>query len=425
MSDKIRVLVFPCGSENAAEIHQALRYSVHVELHGASSVDDHGRFRFARYAGDLPKISDPCFDEAFARLLAERRIDLVFATHDTVHEYLSARAAQMSMTLVNGDPESAAIARRKSSTYYLFANEPWVPRTYASAGDVHAWPVIVKPDLGQGGQGVTLAHDMLQLNHALAAVEAPLIVEYLPGEELTIDCFTDRKRRLLHAQPRSRERVKAGIAMRSHLIDSTPEIDAIAHSINNRMRLRGPWFFQLKADRDGRWKLLEVACRVGGTMVAQRARGVNLPLMAVQDFLGRDLVTLPNAQIRLIDRNIATRASFACEYDAVCIDLDDTLIIDGYAVPQTIAFLYQSIAAGKRIVLLTRHRFDVAKTLEAARIDARLFDDIVVLGAHESKADHVPPRSIFIDNHFPERLDVARKCNVPVLDVDTVEFFLR
>jgi hypothetical protein len=45
-SRRTRVLVFPCGAETATEIHQALRYSLHVELFGASSVDDHGRFRF-------------------------------------------------------------------------------------------------------------------------------------------------------------------------------------------------------------------------------------------------------------------------------------------------------------------------------------------------------------------------------------------
>lgn len=160
-------------------------------------------------------------------------------------------------------------------------------------------------------------------------------------------------------------------------------------------------------------------------MAAQRAAGINLPLMAIQDYLGRDLVALPNPHVTLVDRNIATRAALDWEYDTVCVDLDDTLILNGHAVPQTIAFLYQSVAAGKQIVLLTRHAHDVARTLAAARIDAGLFDRIIVLRNGESKADHVTPRSIFIDNHFPERLAVARKCAVPVFDVDSVEFLIR
>ncbi|MEK6357099.1 MAG: ATP-grasp domain-containing protein [Burkholderia cenocepacia] len=425
MNDKINVLVFPCGSENASEIHQALRYSLHVELIGASSVDDHGRFRFPRYVGGLPKIADDTFDADFARFVARHEIDVVFATHDTVHEYLSTRASQMGITLINGAAQSAAIARRKSTTYRHFADRDWVPRVYASIDDVDAWPAIVKPDLGQGGQGVTRVDDAREATEAMQRVEQPLLVEYLPGDEVTVDCFTDRSRRLLWVGPRTRERVKAGISMRSRLLPQSPRITEIAHQINDGMLLRGPWFFQLKRDRHGAWKLLEISCRIAGTMAAQRATGINLPLMAIQDYLGRDLVALPNPHVTLVDRNIATRAALDWEYDTVCVDLDDTLILNGHAVPQTIAFLYQSVAAGKRIVLLTRHAHDVASTLAAARIDGGLFDRIIVLRNGESKADHVTPRSIFIDNHFPERLDVARKCAVPVFDVDSVEFLIR
>ncbi|MFJ2988286.1 ATP-grasp domain-containing protein [Collimonas sp. NPDC087041] len=425
MVKKVRVLVFPCGSENAAEIHQALRYSLHVELFGASSVDDHGRFRFARYVGDLPKIDAEGFDRAFSALLSEFGIDMVFATHDTVLEYLSTRAHQMGVMLVNGDPESAAIARKKSMTYRHFADASWIPRVYSSVEQITEWPVIVKPDLGQGGHGVTLVHDRQQAIAAETQIDHPVLVEYLPGDEITVDCFTDKKERLVWVGPRTRERVRAGITMRSRVIELTDEIAAIANEINRGLRLRGPWFFQLKADRNGQWKLLEISCRVAGTMVAQRARGINLPLMAVQDYLGRDLIALSNSHVELVERNIATRSEFNFQYDTVFVDLDDTLILDGYAVPVTMAFLYQSMASGKKIKLITRHQFDVATTLKNAHIDAGIFDQIIVVGAGESKADHITATSIFIDNHFPERIDVARKLAIPVLDVDALEFFIK
>lgn len=425
MSEKINVLVFPCGSENAAEIHQALRYSLHVKLFGASSIDDHGRFRFDRYVGNLPKIDTEEFDRTFSALLSELGIDMVFATHDTVHEYLSTRAHQMGVMLVNGDPESAAIARRKSATYKHFAGAGWIPRVFSAVDQIIEWPVIVKPDLGQGGQGVTLVHDLQQAIDAVTGMNQPILVEYLPGIEITVDCFTDKKRRLIWAGPRTRERVRAGITMRSRVIGLTEEIEAIAEEINRGLRLRGPWFFQLKADRNVQWKLLEISCRVAGTMVTQRARGVNLPLMAVQDYLGRELIALSNSHVELVERNIATRSEFNFQYDTVFVDLDDTLILNGYAVPVTMAFLYQSIASGKKVKLITRHQFDVAFTLKNARIDIGIFDQIIVVEAGESKADHITPTSIFIDNHFPERVDVARRLAIPVLDVDTLEFFIK
>src|SRR5208337_767685 len=183
----------------------------------------------------------------------------------------------------------------------------------------------------------------------------------------------------------------------------TAEIRAIAGTINERVKLRGPWFFQLKGDRHHRWKLLEVSCRVGGAMVAQRARGINLPLLAVHDYMGNDLVALPILQVKLIDRNIATRAELDFEYDVVFIDLDDTLIIEQFANPTVLAFLYQSIRDGKQVRLITRHAFDIAQTLHKARLSTALFDEIIHLPAGASKADYVTRNSIFIDNHFPER----------------------
>jgi len=422
---KVRVLVFPCGSENAAELYQALRYSVHVEIVGASSVEDHGRYQFANYIGGLPNIADASFDGAFKRLIDDQKIDLVFATHDSVLNYLAPRAESMGVFLVNGDPEAAAVARSKRLTYELFAGLEWVPQCWATPAAVPGWPVIFKPDQGQGGQGVMLVPDVARAQAIHAETPDMLIVEFLPGAELTVDCFSDADGELVWIGPRTRERVRAGISMRSELLELTAEIENIAREINSRLRLRGPWFFQVKGDRDGRWKLLEISCRVAGSMVAQRAHGVNLALMAVQDYLGRKLLALPCRAVRLVDRNIATRAMLEVDFDTVFVDLDDTLVMNGHAVPTVLAFVHQCAAAGKRIKLITRHEAVIAQTLAGAHIAASLFDEIIHLRNGEPKGDYVTAGSIFIDNYFPDRLDVARKVGVPVLDVDAVEFFLR
>jgi hypothetical protein len=425
MISKTKVLVFPCGSENASEIHQALRYSVHVDLYGASSVEDHGRFRFEQYVGGLPNIGDPAFDGPFADLIRTLKIDMVFATHDSVQEYLATRASQMKFYLVNGDPKTAAIARRKSATYGLFSDCGWVPQVFESIEEVKEWPIIIKPNLGQGGQGVALVRGPSEAANVLSTIAEPILVEYLPGDEITIDCFSDLHQELIWVGPRTRERIRGGITMRSTLLDLTSEIATIAETINERLRLRGPWFFQLRADRCHKWKLLEVSCRVAGAMAAQRARGINLPLMAVQDYLGRRLIALPNPQIKLIERNIATRAELEFHYHTVFVDLDDTLIIDGFASPLVLAFLYQSVRDGKQIKLITRHALDVAQALRRARIADDLFDEIIHLGADAAKSDYVTQEAILIDNHFPERLAVARARAIPVFDVDALEFFVR
>src|SRR5271165_4177623 len=150
MDERIKVLVFPCGSENGSEIHQALRYSLHVDLLGASSVEDFGRFRFDHYVGGLPNIRDTEFDGFFSSLIARLGTRVVFATHDSVLEYLAPRAAGMGFFLVNGDPATATIVRKKSATYALFGDCDWIPRVFKTIGAIDRWPIIIKPDTGQG-----------------------------------------------------------------------------------------------------------------------------------------------------------------------------------------------------------------------------------------------------------------------------------
>jgi hypothetical protein len=419
----VNVLVFPCGSENASEIHQALMHSIHVNLFGASSVDDHGRFLFARYVGDLPRIDAPDFDAKFASLLAQWGIQLVFATHDSVQHYLSARVAAWNVALVNGDTNASLTSRQKSLTYGLFSDQPWTPTVYRSVEHVQHWPVVVKPDMGQGGQGVSLVQTAAQADAASAQLEAPLLVEYLPGEEITVDCFTDRNRRIVWVGPRTRERVRAGIAMRCRPLTLSAEIETIAQLINQRLTLRGPWFFQLKKDHGGAWKLLEISCRVAGAMVTQRARGVNLPLMAVLDFMRRDVMALPLSGVNLVERRITTLAQLDDDFDTVYVDFDETVIKDGKAIPLTLYFLYRMLDKGKRLVLITRHVGDPLHALVEARIDSKLFDEIIHLDNGEKKSAFIHGRAIFVDNHFPERLDVATTCGIPVFDVDALEFF--
>ena len=421
---KINVMVFPCGAENANEIFQSLRYSVHVNLIGASSVEDHGKFIFRNYVSSIPNIQEPGFDEAFADVIKTNEIDVIFATHDSVTEMLAPLTKKIGFFLVNGDCTATSIARRKSKTYDLFHDCSWVPDRYKDIKDITNWPVIIKPDMGQGGQGVTLVNNIDDAWWVYENTSNPVIVEYLPGHELTVDCFTNRNGKIIWIGPRTRERIRAGITMRSQSFELTEEIESIAHTINDRMNLRGPWFFQLKMDAVGNWKLLEISCRISGTMIFQRARGVNLPLMAIHDYMGRDVVPLPNKHITLIDRCISTKAKLDHDYKNVYVDLDDTLIINGRAVPKVISFIYQSISENKKIFLITRHEYNIYQTLESAHIARSIFNGIIHVKENESKADYIMKNSIFIDNFFRERKDVFDKTQCLVLDVDAVELLL-
>ena len=69
------ILVSPCGSEVALELHRALKFSTHFNLIGASSVSDHGRLVFEDYIGDLPFHNQPDFLQRMKNIVVERNID--------------------------------------------------------------------------------------------------------------------------------------------------------------------------------------------------------------------------------------------------------------------------------------------------------------------------------------------------------------
>jgi hypothetical protein len=58
---------------------------------------------------------------------------------------------------------------------------------------------------------------------------------------------------------------------------------------------------------------------------------------------------------------VLARARIDREYQHVYVDLDDTLIIDGYVVPAVVSIIV--IAEGKKVYLITRHEYDIHQTL--------------------------------------------------------------
>ncbi len=415
-----RVLILPGGTEIGLELRQALAWNKDVELFsGGAAVSNHAPYVFARHLV-VPSVHEEGWIGALAKVVEENRITHIFPAHDDVTVALAENAGQIPAKIVTSPLETCRLTRSKSATLRLFAGAVPVPRLYASPEDVAEFPVFVKPDRGQGSHNAARADDVGRLRALLAEDTTRIIVEHLPGAEHTVDCFSDRDRGLLYASGRQRRRVRNGIAVDSVLVQD-PRFEDYARRIASRLPLHGAWFYQVKADRDGELKLLEVAPRIGGTSGLSRANGVNLPLLSLYeaDRLPTTVAAVPG--VTGIDRALVSRFRHGFAYRTVYIDLDDTLIVRGQVNPELMKLLYQCLNRGVRIVLLTRHAGDLPTTLRRHRLDG-LFDQVVHLKADGSKADHVTDRpAIFIDDSFRERQDVALRTGVPALDPSMAE----
>ena len=165
----------------------------------------------------------------------------------------------------------------------------------------------------------------------------------MPGTEYSIDCFTNDEGTLIACHPRVRERIKTGIAVRSSLIPLDDEIKRIAETINSQLIFNGAWFFQIKKNVAGQYRLMEISPRIPGTMGTSRNLGINYPMLTLFQIWGYHVDIIDNGLDITLDRAFINRYRTNLKYDRVYIDFDDTLYLGDNVNLQAVTFLYQCV----------------------------------------------------------------------------------
>lgn len=417
---KRNVLVLPAGTEIGLEIYNALKHCKEVTLFGAGQdFSNHAKFSYPEYHV-LPSIHENGWLVSLIELVQRLQIDYIFPAYDDVIVALSEVSDQIPAVIISSSAYTCKLTRSKSATYHALAGKVRVPVIYGVPNEINNYPVLVKPDRGQGSQGVHRVNTPNEVHHAMRNVLEPIICEYLPGEEFTVDCFSDRERGLLFASARSRRRIRNGIAVNT-TTEQLPEVWDIADIIGRAFDLRGAWFFQLKRASDGELTLLEVAPRIAGAMAAHRVMGVNFPLLSIFEHERLHINLLINHGQVELDRALCNRYRYCIDFNTAYIDLDDTLLFRGRVNLQVMKFIFHCINQGKVVKLITRHRSDLDETLRKHRL-LNLFDDIVHISNDVPKSSLITGRdAIFIDDSFSERMDVAQRCGIPTFDASMLE----
>ncbi|MGA2682113.1 MAG: ATP-grasp domain-containing protein [Candidatus Bathyarchaeia archaeon] len=421
--DKKNVLIFPGGSEIGLEIHKSLQFCKDVQLYSAGSdVSNHASFVFNNHF-IIPSIYEGAWIRTLNDLTEKYKIDYLFPAYDDIILALVQNSKNIKARIISSPLETCLICRYKSRTYEKFKDLLPVPKVFNDPSDVTDFPVFVKPDRGQGSQDASKVENPKALEMILENTPDLLILEYLPGKEYTVDCFTDRRKGLLFCRGRERVRIKAGISMNSKPIDNKTnmEFQKIANIISKELEFHGAWFFQLKISNSGIVKLLEIAPRISGTMATNRVLGVNFPLLSIYEAEALNIEIMANSYDLEIDRALINRYKHNIRYNKVYVDLDDTLIIDDKVNTCLISFLFQAINKGCKIILITKSADKLGPTLKKWRL-GNIFDEVIWLRKNESKADFIDPEdAIFIDDSFSERKSVFSKLKIPTFDCSMIE----
>lgn len=404
------------------DVHTALKDVVNINVYGASSIDDHGKFVFKNDLLNPPSISEPDFINRFNQLLTTNNIDVIIPCHDSVVEFLTNKKEAIKAVVASSCSNTAKICRYKTLTYKALEKSQYCPQVFSSQNAVQ-FPVFIKPDAGQGAKNTHVANNRKEFDLIMQKNDLShfVVTEFLPGMEFTVDCFTDRNGILRFVGPRTRARILAGISVRSETVGGA-RFEPIAHEINNSISFRGLWYFQVKEDCNGQLKIMEISARAAGTMNVYRQRGVNLPLLTVHDALGHDISILDSGFKVVMDRCLHAKYAIDIKYDTVYLDFDDTLVRDLKVNPVAITFVYQCINKKIDVHLITKHEKDLDISLKNAHLSKSLFTSIIHIPPTELKSDHIQlSNAIFIDNAFSERKEVFEKTGIPVFDVDAIQ----
>jgi carbamoyl-phosphate synthase large subunit len=414
------ILVFPAGTEIGLEIFKSLHFCKGIKLFGAGQdISNHALFAYPEYHA-LPPVCVEGWANELSLICIKYDIDYIFPAHDDVVVALSNEKEKLPATVISSPSLTCQITRSKTSTYRHFENIIRVPKIFESPNEINDYPVIVKPDKGQGSLCVTKAIDMESLERALNTVPEPIICEYLPGDEYTVDCFSDRDKGLMFVGIRNRRRTRNGISMNT-ITEHFPEVEQIAYKISQTLDFYGAWFFQLKRSKNGEFTLLEIATRIAGAMATHRVAGINFPLLSIYEVERLSLSVKINFGVIELDRALANRYHHTIRYSILYLEIDNTLIINDKVNIQVVTLIFQCINKNKKIVLITRYKGNLYKTLADYRL-SNLFDEIIRLQQNENKSSYITHSdAIYLDNSFTDRMEVSMQCNVPTFDCSMIE----
>lgn len=410
---KSNVLVVPAGTEIGHEIFESLRYSKHFNVIGANSIRDHSEILYRENLCLVPFATDPSFVDAVQQIVDDLNIKYVMPAHDDVVHVLAGRLR--NVVWVGPDAEIAPILRSKKQTIGFLENTVSVPKLFDPMSvEESDYPIFCKPDRGQGSRGISILHNASDMIKIIERCEDYVFQEYLPGAEVTVDCFSDPESKVLFVGPRTRARTSFGISARSVGLNDISWTE-IAQLISDKMKIKGAWFYQMKEDRDGQFRLLEVANRIAGSSGYQRLRGCNLSEAWLHQLTGRAIeFCLPQEFSFVYDRAVYTKTILRKNVSKIYVDFDDTVVLsDGSLNYRLVGVLFSlRFNKGYETILITRHGGVVEDRLSFFGL-LDLFCDIIHIKDGKPKSHYIKEsEALLIDDSYRERADVIKNSKV-------------
>jgi len=161
-----------------------------------------------------------------------------------------------------------------------------VPKLFETEEQLETFPVAAKPQIGSGSKGFVKINSYDEYKQFKEKNPDALIVEFLTGEEYTVDAFFDSTGKLVTYNQRIRLKTMGGaavITVNDFTIDVREYIERIATSYT----IVGPANFQFFKTTDGEIVFTDINLRfASGGLPLSVASGANIVELLLLELLG-------------------------------------------------------------------------------------------------------------------------------------------
>ncbi|MDE5886518.1 MAG: ATP-grasp domain-containing protein [Muribaculaceae bacterium] len=233
--------------------------------------------------------NDPDVVEDIIRVVKEYEIDIILPFVSGAIEIASIckdRLPNVFIPVTDFAVASKLFDKVEAAAVFKEAGFP-IPRTYSVLSA--KMPAIAKPRKGRASRGIQIFHNMEEFMH-LDDLKNYLVQEYIENaKEYTVDCYIDRKGRILTTVPRERLEIMGGESNRTRTCHNEI-IEKLSREVIEKFSLRGPVNLQFIHDQDAdRYLLMEVNPRLAGGVICSVYAGAPITDYIIKEALGVEL----------------------------------------------------------------------------------------------------------------------------------------
>ena len=295
-----------------------------IRLIGADMNDDASILQMCDAAYQVPACSDPAYVDTLLDICRKEAVNILLPIMSAELDALAERKEEFAKirTLVSvTDPQGLAIANNKRKLFDFMKEQGLACARYAIVhsgeelkSSVYSlgYPeqrVCVKATNGSGSRGfrilsegenrfhsfmhekptsgITTLADLLEILTEAEEFPELMVMEYLPGEEYSVDLLADHGKVMVSCCRRSL-RMENSIMLEA-VVEERPDVTALCQAVTEKLGLDGNIGFDLRERSDGTPVIMECNPRITAGIPYFAHAGVNLPYLCVKKMLGIEL----------------------------------------------------------------------------------------------------------------------------------------